>query len=182
MCINCGNEICPKASRFGVSCPHGMMPEAPDIPCGTFRFAGPALHLHRTGLDSPALSSAEQAKSVRGPVLTFTRHSQLFHKNGNCASAAETLKIPRKIHAAKILAPSNCTEMVHREPEEISGKFLVLAVRTRKFIYPQRVRANQQAIFFDKDHAGFQSRSVHRVDLVFRSAYPVLVKMHQRVV
>jgi hypothetical protein len=46
-------------------------------------------------MDSRALSAAEQAKSVRSPVPTFTWHSQLFHKHGKCASNQKMLRKQR---------------------------------------------------------------------------------------
>jgi hypothetical protein len=100
-----------------------MMPEAPDIPRGTFRFAGPKVSPRQNCLDSPALSSAEQAKSVRRPVPTFTLHAQLFHKNQNCASAQRNPRNWRGIHVMEIWFRVYCTEIVQPGLRKSQEKF-----------------------------------------------------------
>src|SRR5215469_3114679 len=61
---------------------------APVVPRSSFRLAGP-LCTASNCMDSRAVSPTEQAKNVRSPVLTFTCHSQLFHKHWKCASRSK---------------------------------------------------------------------------------------------
>lgn len=68
------------------------------------------------------------------------------------------------------------------QPEENSGNFLAFSIRTMKFIDSQRIGANQQTLFFDQDDGRVQRRALWRVDLIFRTAHSIFVKMHERVV
>ena len=110
MCIICGNPFCPKASRFGVLARAGMMPEAPDIPRGTIRFAGTNVPLRqncvgfsRTVFGGASEKCAKASTNVHMPFTTFPQelelckyrqNSQVFAGNSLCRNLV-SLKLHR---------------------------------------------------------------------------------------
>src|SRR6516165_8019527 len=69
-----------------------------------------------------------------------------------------------------------------KRPEEKPVNFSRILVGPGEFVNAQRIRANEQAIFFDQKHVGFDARTFLGVDLVLRSAVPFLVEVQQGVV
>jgi hypothetical protein len=101
----------PKASRLGVLARAGTSVLMPLW----FRAARSDLQDHvppfQNWMDSRSLSAAEQAKSVRGPVLTFTWHSQLFHKQGKCASTEKVQRKCRDLEESMEARPENALKL-----------------------------------------------------------------------
>src|ERR1700741_4830115 len=71
-------------------------------------------------MDSPLLSAAGQAKSVRRPVPTFTWHSQLFHKHQNCARRKKEEELRENLRFSEI-ADARLPRNGARKPEENFG-------------------------------------------------------------
>lgn len=160
----------------------GTIPEAPDIPRGTFRFAGPKRSTtSKLGWILPHCLRRSKRKVCEGQY-------QRSHGIHNFSTRTKFVQVPRKSNdfAANSLCENSVTPRLHRNgaarPEEILGKILVCAVRPCKFIHPQWVRSDQQPLFFHQDHARFQPYSLRRIDLIFRAPDAVPVEMHQRVV
>src|SRR5271154_5577150 len=67
-------------------------------------------------------------------------------------------------------------------PEENSGNFLAFSIGAMEFIDAERVRSNQETVFFHQNDRRVEWRALGRPNLIFGAADSVFVKMDERVV